>query len=248
MSNNPAETTYDRHHPIALSANEYLQYEIGMLRLPARIWNGAVVFGIGEYWGGCKEVTVACPNPGSYSASVLVDLYTDGQRTLKVSDRISGTGSSMEASVRDAMQKYAHNVFRAFQKMHMPASRDPEEELISLDSYSDLTSRQTTWNVFQGGPLMHAEGADEEALLRSIKDQPPLESVKDEVAAALHIDDRLHWVKLFVSRSEHGDTTAECAIDNALSESGCQNLESFLWPPADVPQSLRQFFVLQPAR
>jgi hypothetical protein len=248
MANSPAEKTYDSHHPIALSANEYLHYEIASTGLSARMWSGAVVFGLCEYWGGCKEVAVACPDEESFVASVLVDLYTDRHRTLTVSDRIEGTGSSIEASVRDAMKKYALNVFLAFHRMHAPTVRDPDTKSLGFDTYSELTDRKTQWTVFQGGRLMQVAGSSVEAMVKTSAEKPLLAYVIDEVSEVLGDDDRLHWVKLYLSRSEAGRIAGECAIDNALAPSAGTKLEAFPWPEATSYQWLRQFYVLQPSR
>ena len=145
-----------------------------------------------------------------------------------------GIGTSIEQKAETVTESYLNDIFKPI----MDSFSNSHNE--TLDFKSSHTGREILWhpkmsdNTFQGK-------------WQETKDDTSLYNVLEKDVQAELVDQKLNWLKLYISRQPDGSISGECLLNNEIWEKGYYLLEDYAktWKDQGEFMGQKQFIMFR---
>jgi hypothetical protein len=205
-----------------------------------RIKDGAADLGVGAVSLRCSVPGVQ-QHPGAVVVAIAGEVLIPDMASTPIQDSAVGTAETTEKAVASGVRAWIDGVLPP---VLMARGIGKAEEvhpfdLCQIDFVNNLTN---VWDVY-AGPFQVA-GRDREHLARHLEAQQPFTMLLTSGALPpIATTPGLFWLKLFLSRQESGELTAECRLNNQDWPAGAEALRTFAWPTEPGFLLYRQFIV-----
>ncbi len=200
--------------------------------------DAAVYLGVGAISLRCS-VPGLQEHPGAVVASIAGEVHVPMAGSLPIQDTSVGSAETTENAIAAGLRAWIEGVLPPI-RMASGIGKAEEVHPFDLCQVDLLNNLTNVWDVY-AGPFQVA-GRDREQLASQLEAQQPFPLLLSALPP-ISIKPPLFWLKLFLSRQESGETSAECRLNNQSWPAGAEALRKLAWPADPGVLLFRQFIV-----
>jgi len=180
--------------------------------------------------------TVIVDNPNNHPSILHLMVLTIHPRYFPggIEENVVGLGTTVETKVASVLDNYINTTFVPIMESFTD-SHDPE-----LDFSATVNGRETLWHPKPGNLTLQGQWGSQP------QGEPLFALLKDKIKHHL-ADNKLNWLKLYISRQPDGTPIGECLLNNEPWHEGLHEITRYVhtWPKDGNFRGMKQFIMFR---